>query len=144
MPVAVCAASGEAQTVVTQTNTNKLVIGVSFITLPAQMYGWFSGVVCRDGVVRLFRNRTLKNRIVTCHLQSQTSGTWTDLFHFSVRQIRQREEQICGGLLVFDRDVAIAAQTAVRPADQDRRGVIAIVHVAVAHSAAKINDSTVE
>src|SRR5947208_966660 len=30
--VAVCAASGEAQTVVTQTNTNKLVIGVSFIT----------------------------------------------------------------------------------------------------------------
>src|SRR5262245_49114851 len=91
-------------------------------------------------VVRFFR----RSAAGTAQLQTQPSGAQTDLLHFSTSQIAESEQKISGGLFVFDCNVTIAFQPAVCASEQEGRSVVAIVRVAIAHAASKVDDYPIQ
>ena len=58
--------------------------------------------------------------------------------------MRHREQQIRGRLVLLRRDVPIALQATVRAADQDRRRVVPIVLVAIAHPTAPVEQRVIQ
>src|SRR5437762_10489775 len=85
------------------------------------------------------KTQTQRIRTSDCGLEAETSGTVTDLLDFRICHIGESEQEIRGRLFVLDRDVAIAFQPAVGAADDGRRRIVAVVGVAVAHAASKVD-----
>ena len=77
-------------------------------------------------------------------LQTQTPGAVTDLLEFRVRHIGECEQEVGGGFFVFDRDVSIPLEPAVGAADDRRGRIVPVMGVAVAHTAAEVNQGTIE
>src|SRR5262245_46575298 len=70
--------------------------------------------------------------------QIESSSAGPELVDLRTVELRDREEQIRGRLFL-SHDVATALQLAVRAAEQQGRRVTAIVEVAVAHTAAEVD-----
>ena len=72
-------------------------------------------------------------------LQAKASGAMTDLLDFRICHVGESEQEIRGRLFVVDRDVAIAFQPTIGAADDGRRRIVAVMGVAVAHAASKVD-----
>src|SRR5437773_2620266 len=77
-------------------------------------------------------------------LEAETSCAVAELLDFRVCQVGESKKEIRRGLFVFDRDVTIAFEPAVRPAEHNCRGIVAIVGVAVAHTGSEVDDRPVQ
>src|SRR5438552_2435151 len=83
-------------------------------------------------------------RSLTSSVEAEPSGAVTDLLDFGVCHVREREKKIRGGLFVFDRDVPVAFQSAVGSADDCGGRSIAVMSIAIAHTAAEVDERAVQ
>src|SRR2546427_4674411 len=77
-------------------------------------------------------------------LEGKAPGAGADPFDLRVSHVGEREQQVRGRLLVLNRDVTIAAQAAIRSAQQNRRRVVPVVRVSIAHAGTPVDDGIVE
>src|SRR5690606_34725076 len=77
-------------------------------------------------------------------LEREAPRADADLLDLGAGDVGEREQQVRRRLLVVRSDVAVALDLAVRAAEHDGRGVVAVVRVPVRHAAAPVDQRRIE